>query len=86
VVILLNELGFRVTIRSQQLFLIATIIKNTKAVLSKTIPLEYLERRGYLELRRKVRRIEELNREIKKVKTEEIDEDTRLESGCHELP
>ena len=69
-----------VTIRPWQLFLIAIIIRNTKTVLSKTIPLGYLGKRGHLELRKKIRSIGEQDREVKEVRTKKINKDTNLKS------
>jgi len=53
--------------------LITTIIRNIKAVLLKAILLEYLKRRECLEIKKKIRSIEKLDRKIKKVGIERID-------------
>ena len=78
--ILFDRLGFSVAIRPQQSFLMATIIRNIGATLLRATLLEYLEKRRYLELRRKIRSIRKWNKEIEEVGSGEINKDADLKS------
>jgi len=52
----------------------------SQAILSRTISLGYLKRKGYPGQRKKVRSIEEWQREIEEVRIGEINKDTILKS------
>jgi len=58
----------------------ATIIRNIGATLLRATLLEYLEKRRYLELRRKIRSIRKWNKEIEEVGSGEINKDADLKS------